>query len=268
MESQRETAVLVATDMHYGKLTATFNPQSFRRRTSALGEKLKRLREFLSNYEFDELVIACLGDVNDGTDIYATQPYHQAIVNVEQQAEGWAGIMREFSLRQADVWGRVRWECVPGNHGRGGRRVAEAANWDIVAYRYLRLMLNDGRIVVNMPPADGDPFLRVMKIYQHGYLIYHGHEIRAWGSIPWYGILLRLLRWNAAMSGWNVALMGHFHTLGFWRFNRITVLCSGTMVTDDDWSLRMFGWEPAAQWWLFGVSPKRAVTWQFPVELE
>ncbi len=61
--------------------------------------------------------------------------------------------------------------------------------------------------------------------------------------------------------------MGHFHSSGIWRINKIRLVLSGTMVTDDDWALRTLGWESAPEWWLFGVSNRRAMTWQFPVEL-
>ena len=269
-DKQRGSAVLVMTDVHYGKRTSTYSPGRCARRLDVLGRELGRIRGLLAGYEFEELVIACLGDVNDGTDIYATQPHHQAITNVEQQAEEVARLFYAFSVAQADVWGRVRWECVPGNHGRAGKRAAEAANWDMVAYRYLSLMNQDGRVAVNLPDRNADPFLRVMRVYRHGYLIYHGHDIRAWGNIPWYGIMLRLLRWQAARGdfhGWQTVLMGHFHTIGLWRFNGMVAMCSGTMVTDDEWGLRSFGLQPMNQWWFFGVSPGQPLTWQFCLDV-
>jgi len=270
MTKQRETAVLAMSDLHFGKATATYNPDVFRKRLARLGERLGRIHDLLSDYEFDELVIACLGDANDGTDIYATQPHHQAISNVEEQAIELARLLDKFGVSQADVWGKVRWECVPGNHGRSGARAAEAANWDIVAYRYLAMLNRDDRVQVHVPEQrHGDVFLRLMRIYNHGYLLYHGHDIRSYATIPWYGMSRRLMMWSISkkVAGWQVGLMGHFHTSGMWRINRLQMLLTGTMVTDDEWALRTLGWESSNSWWLFGASRKRPITWTFELDL-
>lgn len=267
---QSETAVLVMSDLHYGKVTPSFNPEVFESRLRSLSAKVRRVRELLSGYELDSLVVCLLGDVNDGTDIYATQPHHQAVSDVRQQALDFSGLMRDFLLDQAEAWGRVTVHCVPGNHGRAGKRVHEAANWDLVAYDYLRMGLaGDGRVEVNVPDSrEGDPFIRVVNVRGHGYLLYHGHDIRSFSNIPWYGMMLRLMRWRstAAFPPWRVACMGHFHTLGAWRFNQIVLLATGTMVSDDEWALRSFGWESATQCWLFGASDSRPVTWSFALD--
>jgi len=270
MPKQRETAVLVMSDLHFGKATSSYDPDVFRKRLNQLSKRLERLRALMSAYEFDELVIACLGDANDGSDIYATQPHHQAITNVEEQAVELARLLDKFGLEQAEVWGKVRWECVPGNHGRPTRsRLAEAASWDIVAYRYLMMLNRDDRITVTLPDIHADPFLRMARIYGHGYLLYHGHDIRSYSSIPWYGISRRLMMWSISekLTGWQVGLMGHFHTSGMWRINRLQMIVTGTMVTDDEWALRTLGWESSNNWWLFGVSKKRPVTWTFELDL-
>lgn len=262
--------MLVASDLHFGKRTPSYDPEEFIRRLGHLETKLGRIRELLSSYDFDELVVTILGDANDGSDIYPTQVHHQAISNVEEQAALLADLLARLGRQLATRWGRVRFECVPGNHGRGGRFAHEAASWDIVAYRYLALLTrNDDNIQVIFENPDRDPFLRVMNVYGHGYLLHHGDTIRSWGGIPWYGMVLRLMRWSTASSlpPWSIGLMGHFHTFGEWSFNRLTVKATGTMVTDDEWSLRTFGWESAPRWHLFGVSQKYAETWSYGLEL-
>jgi len=265
---QSETAVLVMTDMHYGKKTPTFSPEVCCQRLGELSQRLGRVRDLLkTSYDIDQLTILLLGDINDGTDIYASQPHHQAVTNVEQQAREAAGLLAGFLNEQADIWSDVRVECVLGNHGRAGKWAHEAANWDMVAYRYMQMLNQDKRVTINIP--DGNPFLRVIQVRGHGILMYHGHDIRSYGSIPWYGMLLRLLRWRSTRSlpPWQLAVMGHFHTLGYWNINAIQMMASGTMVSDDEWSLQTFGWEPSTTWWLFGVSNSRPITWQFPLSV-
>lgn len=181
--TQRETAVLVASDLHFGKSTPTYSPEVFMIRLGKLDTKLRRIRELLSSYDFDELVIALLGDANDGSDIYPTQVHYQEISNVEEQAALLADLLARFARRQAETWGKVRIEAVPGNHGRSGRFAHEAANWDITCYRYLEMLTrSDEAISVHFENPGRDPFLRVMNVYGHGYLIYHGHDIRCFPS--------------------------------------------------------------------------------------
>lgn len=232
-----------------------------------LGEKLKAIRDIMAaSYDFDEFVVMLLGDVNDGTGIYATQSHHQAETNVEEQAEQLTDYLSPWFKKQRDIWGKVRIECVPGNHGRAGKFAHEAANWDIVAYKYLKSKLS-GHCRVEMPRR-GNKFLRVAEVKGHRYLIYHGHDIRSFGNIPWYGISLRLARWHTTkLAPFAVSIMGHFHTCGDWPLNQVNMLLTGTMVSDDEWALQSLGWESVNRWWLFGVGAEHPMTWQFKLEV-
>lgn len=267
MTKQCETAVLVMSDLHYGKRTPTFGPDVFARRLDNLAQRLVRIRELLESYDFDKLLVCILGDANDGTDIYPTQAHYQAITDVQLQAQELAEHLAGFLESQLPIWGRVQVEAVPGNHGRSGRRAAEAASWDLVCYNYLALRLR-GRVAVEYS-RDTDPFLRKIKIRDHDVLLTHGHDILSYANIPWYGMMLRCMRWSTGdLAPLDLVLMGHFHSLGHWRINRLHLFLTGTMVTDDEWARRRFGWEPAAAWWLFGVSDRFPVTWQFALRLD
>lgn len=267
-EKQTESVVLHISDAHYGKSTRTFGPDVFKQRMDALGERMAGIKDLLGGgYNLPELVVCCTGDLNDGTDIYAGQPHEQAESDVEEQASQVATYLHGWLKRQKELWGSVRFEAVPGNHGRVGKYAAVTANWDKVAYRYLKLLCGDS-ISVNFPGRGESPFLRKIKVRGHDVLLYHGHEIRTYSSIPWYGMLLRLSKWaTTGLYPIDLALMGHFHTVGDWPINRIRLLCTGTAVTNDDWALETLGWESQTAWWLFGVSDERPVTWQFRMEM-
>lgn len=266
-ERQRETAVLVMSDLHYGKHTASYTVDVFPKRLEAISRRLARLHELLTGqYDIDALRIMCLGDVNDGTEIYKTQAHHQRLSNVEEQAEYLTDNLAVFLAQQKDVWGHVEIDTVPGNHGRSGLFAHEAASWDIVSYRYLGHKVAHLDIPVTIDKRD--PFLRVVRIRGHRYLLYHGHGIRMYQGIPWYGIQQRLMRWNTTkrLSGFDVAMFGHFHYSGTMPINRIHTMLTGTMITDDEWALQELGWESVNSWHLFGVSDKRPVTWHFDVD--
>ena len=260
---QAETAVLTMSDIHYGKHTKTFNPDVCKRRLDRIGVKLGRIRELLGEYEINQLVVMLLGDANDGNDIFATQAHEQAITNVEQQAWELSDYLAGWLKNQKEIWPSIRVECVPGNHGRS-KGSAEAANWDFVMYRYLKMKAKQ---YARVGYGEGE-WLRKVAIRGHQYVLFHGHDVRSFSGIPFYGLLLRMTRWmSTKLAPFDLALVGHFHTSGTWRINNMRLVLSGTMVSDDDWAMRILGWESATEWSLFGVSNKRPITWQFPIEL-
>ena len=266
--TQGESAVLLMTDVHYGRKTASYNPKVFAKRLTRLSQTLGGIREGLASLSLDRLVVFMAGDMNDGTDIYATQPHEQAESNVEAQADELSELLSSWLLEQKRIWGTVSVEAVPGNHGRAGKRAAVAANWDMVFYRYLALRLGEA-IPVGLNPRPKSPFIRKVELRDHQYILYHGHRIKSYFNIPWYGMSMRLHRWmSTRLAPFDMVCLGHFHTFGAWDVNRKTILVSGTMITDDDWALEEFGWESSARWWLFGVSDKHPMTWQYRLELE
>jgi hypothetical protein len=39
------------------------------------------------------------------------------------------------------------------------------------------------------------------------------------------------------------------------------------MVSDDDWALRKYGWESVNRWWMFGMSERKKLVWQYGLDL-
>lgn len=255
------------SDLHWGKKTATFGPDVLKDRLSRLGGKLMQERA-KRNVNFDELRVFMLGDMNDGSDIYPGQPHAQAETNVEQQAWELSDFLAEWLREQLQVWRKITVDAVPGNHGRAGKFAHEAANWDVVAYRYLKSKVEKDGINVCFNTV-GDLFIRKVQIRGHNYLLYHGHDIKSFGNIPWYGMLLRLSRWSTTnLAPFDVACMGHFHCSGHWQINKLQMLTTGAAVSDDDWALRFLGWESSPRWWLLGVSDAEPIAWQTSISLE
>lgn len=265
------SVVLVMSDTHYGKRTPTFDHVVCERRLRNVSRVLKTMKQVF--HSADELVIYNLGDANDGSDIYPSQASYQSVTSVEEQAYRLAEIYAELLVEQAQVWQKVRMESVCGNHGRSGKRMHEAANWDLVLYEYTALMVQklpiSERVEVVVPERQ-QPWVRLSEIRGWRYLLYHGHDIRSYSNIPWYGIFTRLARWTMDMgfSDWRVALMGHFHTAGRWEYNGRSLILNGTMITDDQWAFRTLGWKSVNGWWLFSVTPFAPVEWMYLLPLE
>lgn len=268
MKRQRESAILTLSDLHFGKQTASYNPNRFGERLNKLSATLGRIRELLGDYAFDELIICCLGDMVDGAGIYPTQFHHQAMTNADEQADVLSDLLDRFGSEQKKAWGKTRFECVPGNHGRSGKFTHENQNYDMTAYRLLELKSKLHGVMVNWN-KDANPFIRKVRVRNHDFVLYHGQDIRMYQGIPWYGMAQRVFRWLSTkkIGRFDAILMGHFHTTGLWDVNEVELCLSGTMATDDDWALQTLGYESSPHWWLFGISDSRPITWRFKIDL-
>ncbi len=266
---QLESCLLIASDIHFGKKTPTYDPEICKQRLNQVKDRMGKIRSMLSDYEFDNLHICFLGDINDGTDIYATQPHHQAVTNVEQQAWELAEFLAPWVKDLGDVWhSHTEVLGVAGNHGRAGKSAAEAANFDIVAYKYMKLRLEHDHISVTIPDSLS-PFILPFEIRGHKYLWAHGNQVQGWNGIPQYGIQRLVSNWftSKRLGGFEVALMGHWHIATVWYLNKLTAILTGTPVTDDDYVLEKFGREAVNLWWLVGVSDSRPIAWWFDLDL-
>ncbi|MCU7521667.1 MAG: hypothetical protein HF312_15730 [Ignavibacteria bacterium] len=256
----KETVVLQTSDWHYGKQTESYNLEVFEDRFQRLGGQLAELKE-RRNITADRLAIFMLGDICDGGGIYPTQVHHQIITDPNEQAWRLVSIVKPWLMRQQDLWGKVEIHAVVGNHGRNSRFAHENTNWDLVFYRYL-----SGELKGEMPIYlnEQNYCMNKVQIRDHNYLLYHGDEIYSTAGIPWYGVQNRLLRWNTsgALAPLDALCIGHFHSMAYWRVNQLHILETGTMVTDDQWSLKKLGFDSTNQWWLFGVSDRSPITWQ------
>jgi len=267
---QQETMVALIADAHIGKRTPSFDLDVAERRIDRWVKKLMRLKGLLEDgYKFSDIHICFLGDINDGTDIYAQMPHEQAETNVLQQAVIVAELFGDAAVKLKDAFGKVTICGVAGNHGRSGKRAARGANWDLVAYSFLEQRFrNDKRITTNFRRVDD--FMQFINVRGHDIMLYHGHYIRMYQQVPWYGITTRVLRWAHSFRKEHLIKMiciGHFHQCGMHWLNDMCILLNGTLVTDDEWARATIGYNPVTRWWVFGISNKYAPTWHFDVEV-
>lgn len=254
---QRETAVLVLTDSHYGKE----DTGAFRARLGQVGARLAKLRDTaLTGYSFDELVVCGLGDFVDGAGIYPSQAHEQFLSDPRQQATEFSDVLGDWLLQQRnEVWGTVRVEAVAGNHGMNGKFSAVGDNYDVLVMDMLSRRLA-GKIEVGYHARD--PFLRRIALRRWPALLYHGHRLMTQTTTA-----ARIKNWSTThLAPFSVAMFGHIHSLEFWRVGGVDVFRSGTMLLNDAYALEK-GFQSSNEWWLFGVSDSRPTTWQFKVDL-
>ena len=267
-EPTEQTVILAMTDLHYGAENERFDPEVLQKQVDRVGGELARLREELPSV--DKLVVWLGGDVNDGEGIFASQPHEQRVSSVEQQASECAQMLLGFLTRQKAVWGEIEIRCSPGNHGRSDRGLKsghDRTNWDIVTYRYLKLLCSPLGIQVTID--ENPPFVTTLTVRGWRVLLHHGHYISA-GAMPEAAIFRRLVGWanTERVGGFDVAVMGHWHRVAYVRQNRHRLLMSGSPKIGDRYAFQKMGLDGIASWLVFGVTAASPVAWLREIELD
>lgn len=285
MRRQRETAVLLMTDMHIGKQTSSYSVRIAQKRIASVARKVRAIRERLgAGYELD-LTVLLLGDNIDGSGIYPGQAHHTHGDMIEQITTAARTIADALTI-MADAFPTVRVTGVPGNHGRVGKHAMEGSNWDLAVYSLLPQFIRARNVSLEFPVspsfAGEDGLLEFisaprrlgdrihhMNIRGHGVLVMHGHGVKSYTGNPFAALHQRAMRWStSSLPEFTTLVAGHWHTLGMHTQNNSTVMLSGTAVSGDLWALEQLGLESVNQWWFYGVSRKHQRTWQFALDID
>ena len=82
-------------------------------------------------------------------------------------------------------------------------------------------------------------------------LLNHGHGIKSWAGIPWYGIDRKVARWQGLFrQQFNYVMLGHFHNSAAWDANGgCEVIVNGAFFSGSGFSINDLALAtPAAQW--------------------
>lgn len=267
---EQEEAVLLISDTHIGRSTPSYNLDVFVYRMEVLKENLIKVKKIINrSYSLPVLNVFILGDIVDGENIFPSQAYKQ-----ECDADDAIDIaVKSFYAFISGLFGdgrkrfeKIRIFTVEGNHGRVGKRNSEKTNYDRIFYKRLAdRFVDNERVEVNL----SNNWYNHAKIFDHGYLLFHGDTIYTYMNIPFYGIIQRAMRLRVGGINdyFNVVCMGHFHNLGMLYWNDMRILVNGTMMSDDDFAQKRLGLKSATKYWFFGVSRERAITWSYLIDL-
>lgn len=262
------------TDLHYGKITPSYSPDVCMSRVI----QLTRTLELLSGIEhrsrnFSSFTILDTGDMLDGFGIYPTQSAGHVEPDMNKQVfeviERFYKPLIEFGLAN---FPKVDIYKVPGNHGRMGKHHSEASNFDVMVTNILKMVYADNPRVKIEGSAQ---CIRVFNVEGHDVLLMHGDSKRMirYHGLPWYGVedTASTLASNFS-GGFDVACMGHIHQWAMvplkYGVNKMC-LVSGTMVSDDDFSIKNYSKDGVRTWWAFGLHPNRKQpSFMYPVDLK
>ena len=102
----------------------------------------------------------------------------------------------------------------------------------------------------------------IVKIYNKKFLVVHGDQIRGGTyGLPLYGLLQRMLRWATSMSEhWDYLVCGHWHIIAEMEQNDQTLFVGGTFISDDDYTLRQYGWNACPKQWFLLIHPRQGIS--------
>jgi hypothetical protein len=162
------------------------------------------------------LVVALNGDLVTGT-IHELER-HSDPDNIVWSVYGCGMILADAIRTLSGSFGAVDVYCTSGNHGRlpDARKMQSkdpTRNWDTVAALFAQTALRD---VPNVRVVIPNSYAVSYELEGVTVLQSHGHDIKSWSGIPWYGISRFLGNYNGmeAARGGRIGayLFGHFHS--------------------------------------------------------
>lgn len=274
-----ETAVLALSDWHYGEVVKAervrdFNAYDQEIAATRVRQLVTNARGILSNlrtggYAFDRLVVAVNGDLVTGT-IHELEKHSNGKTIVESVVE--CGSLLAEAIRDLSAdFPRVDVFCTVGNHGRfpDQRRMEQKAplrNWDALVYHFARVACETIPTVTFTIP---DAYAVGYEIDGHCFLQQHGHDIKSWAGIPWYGIqryTSRIVALEASRDRRaSFFLFGHFHTAASLPQPGGELFINGSLIGATEYSVNALGAADRPTQWLLGVHPEHGVTHRWPV---
>ena len=232
-----------------------YNAPIFARRVrrvvdAAIG--IKSRMEDGGGWSIPDLVVCCNGDFVSGTIHEAER--HADAPNIVAAVYGCATVLG-LAIRDLAAHHReVTVVCTSGNHGRlpDARKMQAkdpSRNWDTLIYLLAEAFLRD---VPNVRFIVPDSYIASFEINQKVFVQYHGHSVKSWNSIPFYG----LSRWTRNVqalrsqmrSPASYFLCGHFHADSSMPTPGGKLYINGSLIGGTEYSVETLGaCDPPAQ---------------------
>lgn len=278
-ESVTESLLLLLSDWHAYEIVKServlglneFNADVLARRVWRVIQSVRSIADRLraGGYRFPKLIVAANGDMISGT-IHEVERHSDA-PNVIQAAIG-CGLLLAESLRDlAASFEDITVYGTSGNHGRlpDHRRVSQkdpSRSWDYLIYAVAQTALAEVKNVKFVLP---DSYSVVYPV--EGWNIYqgHGHDIKSWQNIPFYGISRAATGLNAlrvaAGKPIHYFLFSHFHNPGSITAPGGEYFVNGSLIGGTEYSVNGLGRADRPCQWLLGVHRDHGITHRWPI---
>lgn len=277
-----EEAILPLSDMHLGEIVIPgeimdlncYNLRILEHRLDKMVNDVKIITErALSGYRIGAIHIPLLGDIVSGT-IHEELLETNEFVAVEMCLEA-QRVITETILKLRQIFPKVYVYCVSGNHGRLTKKMSFKRgwnNWDYLVGKQIEMQLQHvdcaDSFIFDIPKST----TLVAEIGKHKFLFDHGHGVRIWNGIPYYG--LKRFATNNQTSlltchrpTINHFLVGHFHKSSKISFGGADFFMNGCLIGTNEYSMKKFSEAVAPTTWFFGIEPDHQEHITFMYEL-
>lgn len=222
------THVLHLTDLHNGEVTQAdevdgfgeFNPEIYNRRLQELGSKIinhTNIKRGGGGYSIPTLHILGTGDYISG-DIHEELKVTNAYPAPVQAVRAGHGIAQMIHMLAPHFNNVVVDMLTLDNHGRLTKKNQASQggenNWGfVVAHIVKQIMSEQSNVTVRIHAKPS----ALIPIGSERYLCMHGHQIKGWAGLPYYGFDRRVAmeavkRMGVVDNSFTKMVLGHFHT--------------------------------------------------------
>lgn len=277
-KSSKETMVMLLSDWHNGEVVSgeamrgfnAFNKDVFSERVEKVIKAhliIKSHNEAGGAYHYERCIVGLNGDFVSGT-IHELEKHgdHENVVwAVYETGRKLAWALRELSPH----YPRIDIFCTSGNHGRlpDARKVQQkepTRSWDTMVYLIAKTALED---VKNITWTIPNSYSVAWEVYGWRFLQTHGHDVKSWNSIPFYGINRMVSNINALEAGRGSPihywLLGHFHTMSSMPHATGEMFVNGSIIGGNEFALNGLGKVDRPQQLLLAVHPEQGISGQW-----
>lgn len=204
---------------------------------------IEKISYYKDIYNIDHVVIACLGDMVEGQDIFRGQLWQIDRHVVDQAifgANDTAAAFIEIFLTHSDIHFDIL--EVFGNHGRTGRKGEHpfSCSMDKVYQRLVELQLKTVTKMTNYTYHQNEAWFYLVETYGWNHLLLHGDQGMSslWSSRPTVnGLEKGITRYNQMLQQQIHFLhCGHFHNDWQLSFNMSQILINGSFIGTSNFS--------------------------------
>lgn len=267
-EGDEEKVVQILSDWQLGHKTISFNYKvAVERVQKLLNATVKIVNLHRQAYPLKEINLFLLGDFIQSEKVgWLVDLSELESILIDQIYEQAVPLLSSYIQELSKHFAKINVYCTRGNHGRGEKGSSEKTNWDDVIYHTLKIKFSENkRVKINIAKE----FYQVVDILGWKFLLTHGDQVRG-GSygIPLYALLQRMLRWATAMPfHWDFLAVGHWHNFAYLEQNGQSLIVNGTLVSDDEYVRKSYGWNASTSQTLCSVHPKQGITWLYKLRL-
>lgn len=250
-KSQAETALLHLTDIHYGKLTSTFDTSTCVDRMIQLSEAVEEIVALRrSSAAINKIVVLLGGDMVEGQNIFPGQAFSLDADIVQQCLKDGPEVVANTIIHMASIFPEVEVQAVPGNHGRVDKNGSGQFNTDSIFYEVVRGLVS--KVAKNVTwnlPLDREPgkqWFAYTQIEGRGVVLIHG-DFRGGPTntlgYPWYAIGRRVAHWSSVFPSFEFVFVGHNHVWAGFETAGKMVLATGSIESNNDYAAKNFASE-------------------------